>query len=98
MDFDFYLDQFNKAASQLSHTALSQKQLEIKAGIWLNSVVLKLQKKHWINDNNLFQPGSSIFFSIWVNDGTIKDSKLFYNIHALKLRQLKGYSITSREF
>jgi hypothetical protein len=26
------------------------------------------------------------------------DTKLFYNIHALKLRKLKGYSIASRDF
>lgn len=28
----------------------------------------------------------------------MEESKLMYNIHALKLRQLKGYSITSRQF
>jgi hypothetical protein len=33
-----------------------------------------------------------------VNDKTIKQNKVFYNIHALKLRELKGYSIPSTEF
>ena len=50
--------------------------------------------------NNPFekpQPGPAIFFSVWINAG-IKEHKLFYNIHALKLRQLKGYNITSRKF
>jgi hypothetical protein len=33
-----------------------------------------------------------------VNDKTIEEGKLFYNIHALKLRELKGYKIGSRDF
>jgi hypothetical protein len=98
MDFTFYLDQFNKAGCRVNPDLLSKKQLEIKVGTWLESVALKAQKKNWVNDNELFQPGPSIFFSVWVNDATIKENKIFYNIHALKLRQLKNYSITSREF
>jgi len=41
---------------------------------------------------------SRIFFSVWINDSTIREQKLFYNIHALKLRKLKGYVIESRKF
>ena len=29
---------------------------------------------------------------------TIKQNKVYYNIHAFKLRELKGYSIKSRDF
>jgi hypothetical protein len=71
----------------------------VQTGTWLESVVLKLHKKHWANmPFETPQSGSAIFFSIWMNDKTLKEDKLFYNIHALRLRQLKGYSITSREF
>jgi hypothetical protein len=99
MDTTYYLDQFEQAAGKLDKGLLAAKGMEFKTGIWLDSAVLKLQKKNWVSDpNELFQPGPSIFFSVWVNDQAIKESKLLYNIHALKLRKLKGYSIASREF
>ncbi|MEO5910789.1 MAG: hypothetical protein ABIP95_07865, partial [Pelobium sp.] len=41
---------------------------------------------------------SRIFFSIWVSDETLKTQKIFYNIHALKLRKLKTHQIESRKF
>lgn len=33
-----------------------------------------------------------------MNEATLAEEKLFYNIHALKLRQLHGYKIESRKF
>ncbi len=94
MDFNYYLEKFKKAADQLD-----SKEIEIETGIWLDSVVLRIQKANWANDpNKKPQTHSSIFFSIWLNDKTLKDNKILYNIHALKLRKLNGYSITSREF
>ncbi|HSH66152.1 MAG TPA: hypothetical protein VLB84_10215 [Bacteroidia bacterium] len=99
MDFEYYLKKFRKSAEQLNKKMLNEKLIEVHVGVTLNSVVLKLYKKEWTNDNNdPVNAKTRIFFSIWVNDETIKKNKLFYNIHALKLRQLKGYSITSREF
>ena len=99
MDFPHYLEKFKGAAGQLDRKLFDAKQIEIKTGIWLDSVVLKLQKKTWANSvQELFQPGPSIFFSVWLNDQSIKESRLLYNIHALKLRQLKGYAIASRDF
>jgi len=41
---------------------------------------------------------SGIFFSVWAAPDTESNGKLHYNIHALKLRQLKSYVITSRNF
>ena len=41
---------------------------------------------------------AKIFFSIWVFDKTILQNRILCNIHAFKLRKLKGYSISSREF
>jgi len=41
---------------------------------------------------------SGIFFSIWTNDRSIKKNRANYRIHALKLRELKGYAITRRDF
>ncbi len=99
MDFDFYLDKFENSSKRLDKNQLSKRQLEVSVGIVLDSVFLKLYKPAWTNDlNNPLNAEARIFFSIWVNDKTIKGNKVFYNIHALKLRKLKGYAILSRAF
>ena len=72
------------------------------AGLWFDSAspqgaVLKLLKPHWSNDlAERIRNTSGIFFSVWT-DCKIVD-RLNYNIHALKLRELKGYSLESRKF
>lgn len=99
MDFEHYLDKFRKSAESLDKTNLNRKGLEISVGVVMESVYLKLYKREWTNDlNNPLNAEARIFFSIWVNEKTIQEKKIFYNIHALKLRKLKGYSILSREF
>jgi hypothetical protein len=99
MELDFYLEKFKKAVDKLDKELLIEKELETETGIWLNSVVLRMQKKYWANlPFERPQSGPSIFFSIWLNEKTLTKNKILYNVHALKLRQLKGYSITSREF
>ncbi|MEP7266558.1 MAG: hypothetical protein ABI844_02945 [Saprospiraceae bacterium] len=96
MDKQFYLHHFEQIEAQLDS---GHKDIIHQSGFWLDSVVLRLQKKHWSNYPDAKpQTGSAIFFSIWVNEKSIKDNKLFYNIHALKLRQLKGHHIKSRDF
>src|ERR1700692_3681896 len=39
-----------------------------------------------------------LFFSVWIDEEAARKSRAKYNIHALNLRQLKEYSIASREF
>lgn len=99
MDYTLYLDKFQKAANQLNKNVLAKKKLEVSVGIVLDSVYLKLYKKEWTNDaDNPLTATTRIFFSVWVNDSILLDEKVFYNIHALKLRHLKGYAISSRDF
>ncbi|OCX53401.1 hypothetical protein BEL04_03620 [Mucilaginibacter sp. PPCGB 2223] len=94
---DRYLKLFQKALGGLDLTTFKQKGLELKAGVWLNSVALKIQKSSWRNDDDIpFQ--SAIFFSVWLNDETLSKNKLYYNIHALKLRELNAYKLKSRDF
>jgi hypothetical protein len=70
-----------------------------KQGYYKDCSVLKLQKASWTNDPmDRLQNKSGIFFSIWINDAPAKNNHANYNIHALKLRQLKGYTITSKDF
>jgi len=98
MDTSFYLSLFQQAADELDKKLLNQKQLQVETWVWLDSVVLRLYKQHWANNPDAKpQTGPAIFFSIWINNAD-KEHKLFYNIHALKLRKLNGYAITSRKF
>jgi len=74
-----------------------------KQGFYMDSLVLKLQKASWTNDPmDQIQNQSGIFFSIWihisVHEKAAAKNQANYNIHALKLRHLKRYSITSRDF
>lgn len=99
MDIENYLDKFQKAADQLNKKQLDKKQIEVAVDVVLNSVFLKLYKKSWTSSlQHPLTATSRIFFSIWINDSTIKEQKIYYNIHALKLRQLQGYAIQSRKF
>jgi len=97
MDTAQYLNLFQKATDQLDQSAFAQNQLELKVGVWLNSFVLKIQKPAWQNPNRLPFDGG-IFFSVWINGNSIAESKIHYNVHALKLRELSRYKIQSREF
>jgi hypothetical protein len=73
--------------------------LACKQGIYTNCAVLKLQRPGWTNDPmDRVQNESGIFFSVWIGDEAARLSRAKYNIHALKLRELKGYRITSRDF
>ena len=94
----YYLDIFHKAAGKLDKNALHQQGLAVKVGVWIDSVVLKIQKPNWINPSDAKPFGNGIFFSIWVSDHTINNKRIYYNIHALKLRELKAYKIQSRQF
>jgi hypothetical protein len=99
MDFNNYLDKFQKAANQLNKDHLHQKQMEVAVGVVLDSVFLKLYKKSWASPSqDLLTAETRIFFSIWINDSAIEEQKILYNIHAFKLRHLKGYAIQSRKF
>ena len=99
MNYEYYLEKFQKSADRLDKKMLTKKHMEIHVGITLESVVLKLYKRSWTNDKmNPLNARTRIFFAIWTNDKTLRQNKIFYNIHALKLRDFKGYSITSKGF
>lgn len=100
MDTSFYLNKFKKAADKLDKKLLYKKQVESAVVMYgKDCVVLKLYKKSWANQfQDPLTSNSRIFFSVWISDSSIIEQKILYNIHALKLRQLKGYSIQSRKF
>lgn len=93
-----YLNVFKKSADRFNKELYQQNALACKVGVWLESVALKIQKESWVNSGTAKPFGESIFFSVWINEELIQRGKLYYNIHALKLRELSGYSIKSKEF
>ncbi len=99
MDDNFYLDRFHLAASGISEEILNTYGLKLSIDTILESVVLKVYKPEWSGTpQSPLNAEGRIFFSVWVNDKTIREEKIFYNIHALKLRMLKAYKISSRDF
>ena len=97
-----FLEIFQQAASRLRCAPWFGEEWICKCDLWPSAaqprgVVLKLLKRHWSDDRpDKIGNTSGIFFSLWT-DGT-KLTELRYNIHALKLRQLKGYTLQSRKF
>jgi len=99
MQTDHYLNIFQEAVDSLDLAPFTQSGLELKVGVRFNSVVLKIQKPSWRNNSPDAIPfQNSIFFSVWVNDIPLSQDKLYYNIHALKLRKLRAYKLKSRDF
>ncbi|WP_118976384.1 hypothetical protein [Taibaiella koreensis] len=99
MDFNSYLEIFQDASRQLDEKVLIKKNIDVAVGVVLNSVFLKLYKRSWSSPHqDPLTAESRIFFSIWVNQESIDKNKLLYNVHALKLRKLPGYTIQSNKF
>ncbi|KPH13586.1 hypothetical protein AMQ68_08480 [Chryseobacterium sp. ERMR1:04] len=99
MDYHFYQQKFQEALDQISQKEFNELGLKLSVEVILESVVLKIYKPEWSSDaQSPLDASSRIFFSIWIHDKTIEEGRLYYNIHALKLRELKGYTIQSRRF
>ncbi|PTT22008.1 hypothetical protein DBR28_19995 [Chryseobacterium sp. HMWF028] len=99
MDYTLYLEKFHLAASEIPEEKLYKNRLKLSVDTILESVALKVYKPEWSGD--LLSPLDAegrIFFSVWINDKTIRENKIYYNIHALKLRALKDYKILARDF
>ncbi|WP_106916605.1 hypothetical protein [Chryseobacterium aurantiacum] len=99
MEDAFYLKEFNSAIEKIPKEEFERCNLEVAIDIVLESAALKLYKAEWSGDP-LSPPDATgrIFFSIWINDSSIHEGKMYYNIHALKVRTLKNYTISSRKF
>jgi len=99
MDNTYYLRIFQSAADQLDKKLFSRKELRIAIVVYQESAVLKIYKQAWASPNqDPLTAETRIFFSVWINDAETQKQKLMYNIHALKLRQLKDHAIESRKF
>lgn len=99
MDESFYRQKFQEAVDMLSGKEFIDSGLRLSVDTILESVALKIYKPEWSStpESPIDAPGR-IFFSVWINDQSIKEGRLYYNIHALKLKNLKGYKIPARNF
>ena len=99
-----HLKSFRRAKVRITRDALFDQSWICKTGLWpdpqtAKALVLKLLKRHWSQDSNdCIVSTSGIFFSVWINSPDAAKGGLHYNLHALKLRQLAGYSLQSRKF
>lgn len=99
MDYDFYLNKFHLAITEGVKEQLENYRLKVSVDIVLESVALKVYKPEWSSDlRSPLDAEGRIFFSIWMNNETIREGKMYYNIHALQLRKFRKYTLASRKF
>jgi hypothetical protein len=96
---DTFIQRFQSIKTRYESQSKRDPTLVCKTGFYGNCPVLKLQKAAWTNDDMKSVPNrTGIFFSIWLDDQSIALQQIKYNIHALKLRELKTYKATSIDF
>ena len=90
---------FNSLKSERAAAFQKQHGLMIKTGEGLGAAILKLLKPEWTTDG----PGeilnsNGLFFGIWVDADCEAKGIARYNLHAKKLRFIKGEAFAAREF
>jgi hypothetical protein len=94
-----HLDIFNALKSERETEFQTRHGLTIKAGEGLGAAVLKLLKTEWTSDNHTqLLNTNGLFFSVWVDAACEAKGIARYNLHAKKLREIKGQSFAAREF
>jgi hypothetical protein len=94
-----YLDIFTRLHAASAESFLSRHGLQIKTGEGLGAAILKLLKPSWTTDGpEPLLNSNGVFFSIWVDAACVAKGRVRYNVHAKKLRLLKGPAFAAREF
>jgi len=97
-----YEPSFHHACLRIREQTWFTEEWICKCGPWSSAtapqyLVLKLLKRRWSDDDPAaIGNKSGIFFSMWIDAND--PAQLRFNIHALKLRGLKGYTLASRKF
>jgi hypothetical protein len=94
-----YLSVFD-AVKQAHAVAFKAKHgLDIKTGEGLGAAILKVLKPEWTTDKpGEFLNTNGLFFSVWVDVACEAEGIVRYNLHAKKLRAIKGEKFAAREF
>jgi hypothetical protein len=94
-----YLAIFNALKSERETEFQTRHSLTIKTGEGLGAVILKLMKPEWTTDSSdQLLNSNGLFFSVWIDASCEAKGILRYNLHAKKLREIKGQSFAAREF
>ena len=94
-----YLAVFSVLKDERAAEFLAQYGLMVKTGEGLGATILKLLKLTWTTDKPTELLNSNgLFFSVWVDAACEAQGIARYNLHAKKLRMIKGEAFAAREF
>jgi hypothetical protein len=94
-----YLDIFASLAAERAPEFLAKHGLVTKVGEGLGAAIIKLLKPSWTTDRDEgILNSNGVFFGIWVDAACVAEGRVRYNVHAKKLRLLKGQEFAAREF
>jgi hypothetical protein len=94
-----YLDVFAALKREHAETLQTQHGLMIKTGEGMGAAILKLLKPAWTTDGpKEILNTNGLFFSVWVDAECEAKGIVRYNVHAKKLRFIKGEKFAAREF
>jgi hypothetical protein len=94
-----YLTIFEGFKAEYSTHLKMQHGLDIKTGEALGAAILKVLKPTWTTDKpSEILNTNGMFFSVWVDAACEADGIARYNLHAKKLRAIKGERFAAREF
>jgi hypothetical protein len=94
-----HLDIFNALKSGRAAEFQTQHGLAIKTGEGLGAAILKVMRPSWTTDSpNELLNTNGLFFSIWIDAACEAKGIVRYNLHAKKLRFIKGDTFAARDF
>lgn len=94
-----HLTVFNALKSERREEFLNLHGLEVKTGEGLGAVILKMLKPAWTKDSpDQLLNTNGLFFSVWIDAECEGKGIARYNLHAKKLRMIKGETFAAREF
>jgi hypothetical protein len=94
-----YLEVFDAVKAERATGLEWQHKLTIKTGEGLGAALLKVLRPNWTTDSpNELLNSNGLFFSIWVDAACEAKGIVRYNLHAKKLRMIKGENFAARDF
>ena len=90
---------FDALKSERTTEFQTQHGLTIKTGEGLGAVLMKVMRPSWTTDNpDELLNTNGLFFSIWIDAACEAKGIVRYNLHARKLRFIKGEAFAARDF
>ena len=90
---------FNALKQERAAEFQTRHGLALKSGEGLGAAILKLMKPEWTTDKPTeLLNNNGLFFSVWVDAKCETQGIARYNLHAMKLREIKGEAFAAREF